>query len=153
MAHAQRTTGATGAKLTQGATGTTGATGATGATGTTGAGLAALLAHNAATVKGCAALGGTAMPTQAMLAYVQSMGVHPGKGLGIKRWALCQPGQTLYHHKTTAGLCHLDLPFWHKHGLIVLAPCTNAQYAAAVAAWQATQAVAAPAAAPVVAAR
>jgi len=80
------------------------------------------------------------MPTQAMLSYVQSMGTHPGKGLAVKRWALCQVGHTLYHHKTTAGLCHLDLPFWHKMGLIVLAPCTNAQYAAAVAAWRAAQA-------------
>jgi len=91
----------------------------------------------AATIKACGGFTQKAKPQRKMLRRIASMGVHPGMGLGIKRWHLYRVGMTMQQAKTTPGLCYLDLTFWEKNKLIVMCDCTDQEYEAEVAAWEA----------------
>jgi len=99
---------------------------------------AALFQHGQAmTIKGCSANTQKAKPQRKMLRRIASMGVHPGMGLGIKRWHLYRVGMSIQEAKTVPGLCQNDLTFWEKHGLVTMRECTELEYAAEVAAWEA----------------
>ena len=89
----------------------------------------------AATIKGCTGNTQKAKPQRKMLRRIASMGVHPGTGLGIKRWHLYRVGMTIQEAKTVPGLCYLDITFWEKNGLVTMRECTDQEYAAALAAW------------------
>jgi len=91
----------------------------------------------ALTIKGCSGNTQKAKPQRKMLRRIASIGVHPGSGLGIKRWHLYRVGMTIQEAKTVPGLCQHDLTFWEKHGLIKMRECTELEYEAEVAAWEA----------------
>lgn len=99
----------------------------------------AFQARMAATVKGCASNTQKAKPQRKMLRRIAKMHKHPGTGLGIKRWHLYREGMTLQEAKETAGLTPLDITFWEKNELVEMADCTDAEYEAAVKAWEATR--------------
>lgn len=96
------------------------------------------ITHHAtgAPIKGLQPESITAKPTRHMLQRIAKMGKHPGTGLVYKRWHLYKPGFTLQHAKQTPGLVVSDITFWAKVGLLTLRQCTDAEYNAAVAAWE-----------------
>lgn len=61
------------------------------------------------------------------------------KGLRPKRWDNYAVGQTLHHCRVTNGLDHLDVQFYVTNGLMRVAPCTDKQWDAIVAAHVAGQ--------------
>lgn len=87
-------------------------------------------------IKGLAAQPVIAKPQRRMLRYISAKHGHPGKGNCIKRYHLYKVGTTLLQAKTTKGMVASDLTFYAQLGYITLSPCTNAQYNAAIAAWQ-----------------
>ena len=93
----------------------------------------------AMTIKGCSANTQKARPQRKMLRRIASMGVHPGTGLGIKRWHLYRVGMTIQEAKTVPGLCHLDITFWEKNDLVEMRDCTDQEFAAELAAWEASK--------------
>jgi len=95
--------------------------------------------QQALTIKGCSGNTQKAKPQRKMLRRIAKMGVHPGTGLGIKRWHLYREGMTIQQAKTTPGLCYLDITFWEKNGLVEMRECTDQEYAAELAAWEASK--------------
>jgi len=93
----------------------------------------------ALTIKGCSGNSQKARPQRKMLRRIASMGVHPGTGLGIKRWHLYRVGMSIQEAKTVPGLCQNDVTFWEKNKLIVMRDCTDEEYAAELAAWEASK--------------
>lgn len=93
----------------------------------------------AATIKGCSGNTQKAKPQRKMLRAIAKMHPHPGKGLGIKRWHLYRVGMTLQDAKVTPGLCHLDITFWEKNKLVEMREATEAEWEAALAAWEASK--------------
>jgi hypothetical protein len=93
----------------------------------------------ATTIKGCSGNTQKAKPQRKMLRKIAKMHNHPGTGLGIKRWHLYREGMTLQDAKLTPGLTHLDITFWEKHELVTMADCTDAEYDAAIAEWEAAK--------------
>lgn len=89
-----------------------------------------------ANIKGVAAQPQKAKPQLKMLRVIAKKGNHPGTGLRIKRWHLYKEGMTLQHCKETEGLSHLEPLFWQENGLMVLRDATEAEYKAALEAWQ-----------------
>ena len=96
-------------------------------------------AKMATTIKGCSSNTQKAKPQRKMLRKIAKMHNHPGTGLGIKRWHLYREGMTLQDAKVTPGLTHLDITFWEKNGLVTMADCTDAEYDAAIAEWEASK--------------
>jgi len=95
--------------------------------------------RQALTIKACRGFTQKAKPQRKMLRRIAKMGVHPGMGLGIKRWHLYRVGMTMQEAKTTPGLCYLDLTFWEKNKLIVMRDCTDEEYAAELSSWEASK--------------
>jgi len=96
-------------------------------------------AKMATTIKGCSSNTQKAKPQRKMLRKIAKMHNHPGTGLGIKRWHLYREGMTLQDAKVTPGLTHLDITFWEKNELVTMADCTDAEYDAAIAEWEASK--------------
>ena len=96
-------------------------------------------ASMATTIKACASSPQKAKPQRKMLRKIAKMHNHPGTGLGIKRWHLYREGMTLQDAKVTPGLTHLDITFWEKNELVTMADCTDAEYDAAIAEWEASK--------------
>lgn len=89
-----------------------------------------------ALIKGVASMQQKAKPQLKMLRVIAKKGNHPGTALRIKRWHLYKEGMTLQHCKETEGLSHLDVLFYAEHGLVTLRDATEAEYKAALEAWQ-----------------
>lgn len=89
-----------------------------------------------ALIKGVAAMPQKAKPQPKMLRVIAKKGNHPGIALRVKRWHMYKEGMTLQHCKETEGLSHLDVLFWVEHGLVTLRDATEAEYKAALEAWQ-----------------
>ena len=102
-------------------------------------GVGVTLHTNGAPIKGLAAQPAIAKPTAKMLQTIASIKGHPGKGNCVKRFHLYKVGMTLQHCKVTEGLIPSDVTFYASLGYLTLRPCTAAELAAAVAAWQASQ--------------
>lgn len=113
------------------------------------AGIGVTLHTSGKPIKGLVAEAQIAKPTRPMLRTIASIKGHPGKGNCIKRFHLYKVGDTLMHCKVTEGLIPSDVTFYAQLGYLTLRDCTDAEYTAAVAAWQAAKA---PEAAPAVAA-
>ena len=96
-------------------------------------------AKMATTIKGCSSNTQKAKPQRKMLRKIAKMHNHPGTGLGIKRWHLYREGMTLQDAKVTPGLTHLDITFWEKNELVTMVDCTDAEYDAAIAEWEASK--------------
>jgi hypothetical protein len=75
-------------------------------------------------------------PQPKMLRVIAKKHNHPGTALRIKRWHLYKEGMTLQHCKETEGLDHLDVLFYAEHKLVTLRDATEAEYKAALEAWQ-----------------
>jgi len=93
----------------------------------------------ALTIKACGGNIQKAKPQRKMLRRIAKMGVHPGTGLGIKRWHLYREGISIQEAKTTPGLCYLDITFWEKNGLVEMRDCTDEEFAAELATWEASK--------------
>lgn len=91
---------------------------------------------NGAFIKGLAAQPQTTKPTRAMLRKITAIKGHPGKGNCVKRFHLYKVGDTLMHCKTTEGLVPSDVTFYASLGYLTLKDATDAEYDAAVAAWE-----------------
>lgn len=85
-------------------------------------------------------------PNHSNMRTIASIGAHPGTGNCVKRWHLYRVGLTLRDCVATAGLTPNDVTFWAKCGYLKLRPATDAEFAAATAAWGRKAAPAAPAA-------
>jgi len=87
-------------------------------------------------IKGLAAQPQKAKPQRKMLRVIDSIKGHPGKGNCVKRFHLYKEGMTLLECKTTEGLIPSDVTFYAELGYLTLREPTDAEYDAAVAAWQ-----------------
>ena len=63
-------------------------------------------------------------PRPSLLRVISRKGKHPGRAHRIKRWHRYQVGMSLVHCRETAGLDHLDVLYYERHGLMTLRPMT-----------------------------
>ena len=63
-------------------------------------------------------------PHPSLMRVISRKGKHPGRAHRIKRWHRYQEGMSLVHCRETAGLDHLDVLYYERHGLITLRPMT-----------------------------
>lgn len=108
-------------------------------------GIGVTLHTNGKPIKGLAAEPVLAKPQRKMLRAIATINGHIGKGNCIKRFHLYKVGDTLLKAKTTQGMVVSDLTYWAQCKLpngkpyIVLREPTDAEYNAAVKAWEAAQ--------------
>lgn len=103
-------------------------------------GVGVTLHTNGKAIKGLAAEPVVAKPQRKMLRVIDSIKGHPGKGNCVKRFHLYKEGMTLLHCKTTEGLIPSDVTFYAELGYLTLREPTDAEYDAAVKAWEADKA-------------
>jgi hypothetical protein len=89
-----------------------------------------------ALIKGVASMPQKAKPQLKMLRVIAKKHNHPGTALRVKRWHMYKEGMTLQHCKETEGLSHLDVLFYEEHKLVTMRDATEAEYKAALEAWQ-----------------
>lgn len=87
-------------------------------------------------IKGLAAEPVVARPQRKMLRVIDKIIGHPGKGNCIKRFHLYKEGMTLLDCKVTEGLIPSDVTFYAELGYLTLRDATDAEYDAAVKAWE-----------------
>lgn len=91
-------------------------------------------------IKGLAAEPIVAKPQRKMLRVIDKIIGHPGKGNCVKRFHLYKEGMTLLDCKRTEGLIPSDVTFYAELGYLTLREPTDAEYDAAVKAWEQEQA-------------
>lgn len=91
-------------------------------------------------IKGLAAEPIVAKPQRKMLRVIDKIVGHPGKGNCVKRFHLYKEGMTLLDCKRTEGLIPSDVTFYAELGYLTLREPTDAEYDAAVKAWEQEQA-------------
>lgn len=99
-------------------------------------GVGVTLHTNGNAIKGLAAEPVVARPQRKMLRVIDKIIGHPGKGNCIKRFHLYKEGMTLLECKTTEGLIPSDVTFYAELGYLTLREPTDAEYDAAVKAWE-----------------
>lgn len=90
-------------------------------------------------IKGLAAEPVVAKPQRKMLRTISKIIGHPGKGNCVHRFHLYKEGMTLLDCKTTEGLIPSDVTFYAQCGYLELRDPTDAEYEAAVKAWEASR--------------
>jgi hypothetical protein len=100
-------------------------------------GLGVTLHTNGKAIKGLSSEPVVARPQRKMLRVIDSIKGHPGKGNCVKRFHLYKEGMTLLHCKVTEGLIVSDVTFFAELGYLTLREPTDAEYDAAVKAWEA----------------
>jgi hypothetical protein len=103
-------------------------------------GVGVTLHTNGKAIKGLAAEPVVAKPQRKMLRAIDKIKGHPGKGNCVKRFHLYKEGMTLLECKTTEGLIPSDVTFYAELGYLTLREPTDAEYEAAVKAWEADKA-------------
>ena len=76
-------------------------------------------------------------PHPSLLRVISRKGKHPGRAHRIKRWHRYRVGMSLLHCRETAGLDHLDVLYYAKHGLMTLRPMTAEERREALRRWDA----------------
>ena len=99
-------------------------------------GVGVTLHTNGNAIKGLAAEPVVARPQRKMLRVIDKIIGHPGKGNCIKRFHLYKEGMTLLDCKVTEGLIPSDVTFYAELGYLTLRDATDAEYDAAVKAWE-----------------
>lgn len=99
-------------------------------------GVGVTLHINGNAIKGLAAEPVVARPQRKMLRVIDKIIGHPGKGNCIKRFHLYKEGMTLLDCKVTEGLIPSDVTFYAELGYLTLRDATDAEYDAAVKAWE-----------------
>lgn len=99
-------------------------------------GVGVTLHTNGNVIKGLAAEPVVARPQRKMLRVIDKIIGHPGKGNCIKRFHLYKEGMTLLDCKVTEGLIPSDVTFYAELGYLTLRDATDAEYDAAVKAWE-----------------
>ena len=99
-------------------------------------GVGVTLHTNGNAIKGLAAEPVVARPQRKMLRVIDKILGHPGKGNCIKRFHLYKEGMTLLDCKVTEGLIPSDVTFYAELGYLTLRDATDAEYDAAVKAWE-----------------
>lgn len=99
-------------------------------------GVGVTLHTNGNFIKGLSAEPVVAKPQRKMLRVIDKILGHPGKGNCIKRFHLYKEGMTLLDCKVTAGLIPSDVTFYAELGYLTLREPTDAEYDAAVKAWE-----------------
>ena len=107
------------------------------------AGVGVTMHTNGTAIKGLSAEPVVAKPQRKMLRTIAAIKGHPGKGNCIKRFHLYKVGMSLLHCKTTKGLIPSDVTFYAELGYLTLREPTDAEYNAAVKAWETGKAKAA----------
>lgn len=102
-------------------------------------GVGVTLHTNGKVIKGLAAEPVIAKPQRKMLRVIDKIHGHPGKGNCVKRFHLYKEGMTLLDCKVTEGLIPSDVTFYAELGYLTLREPTDAEYEAAVAAWEKTK--------------
>ena len=100
------------------------------------AGVGVTLHTNGNFIKGLSAEPVVAKPQRKMLRVIDKIIGHPGKGNCIKRFHLYKEGMTLLDCKVTEGLIPSDVTFYAELGYLTLRDATDAEYDAAVKAWE-----------------
>lgn len=90
-------------------------------------------------IKGLAAEPVIAKPQRKMLRVIDKIIGHPGKGNCVHRFHLYKEGMTLLDCKVTEGLIPSDVTFYAQCGYLTLRDATDAEYEAAVKAWEASR--------------
>lgn len=90
-------------------------------------------------IKGLAAEPVVAKPQRKMLRVIDKIKGHPGKGNCVHRFHLYREGMTLLDCKVTEGLIPSDVTFYAECGYLTLRDATDAEYDAAVKAWEASR--------------
>lgn len=103
-------------------------------------GVGVTLHTNGKAIKGLAAEPVVAKPQRKMLRVISKIHGHPGKGNCVKRFHLYKEGMTLLDCKTTEGLIPSDVTFYAELGYLELRDPTDAEYDAAVKAWEQSKA-------------
>jgi hypothetical protein len=103
-------------------------------------GVGVTLHTNGKPIKGLSAEPIVAKPQRKMLRAIDSIKGHPGKGNCVKRFHLYKEGMTLLDAKRTEGLIPSDITFYAELGYLTLREPTDAEYDAAVKAWEQEQA-------------
>jgi hypothetical protein len=99
-------------------------------------GVGVTLHTNGNFIKGLSAEPVVARPQRKMLRVIDKIIGHPGKGNCIKRFHLYKEGMTLLDCKVTEGLIPSDVTFYAELGYLTLRDATDAEYDAAVKAWE-----------------
>lgn len=99
-------------------------------------GVGVTLHTNGKAIKGLAAEPVVAKPQRKMLRVIDKIKGHPGKGNCVKRFHLYKEGMTLLDCKVTEGLIPSDVTFYAELGYLTLREPTDAEYDAAVKAWE-----------------
>lgn len=99
-------------------------------------GVGVTLHTNGNAIKGLSAEPVVAKPQRKMLRVIDKIIGHPGKGNCIKRFHLYKEGMTLLDCKVTEGLIPSDVTFYAELGYLTLREPTDAEYDAAVKAWE-----------------
>lgn len=99
-------------------------------------GVGVTLHTNGKAIKGLAAEAVVARPQRKMLRVIDKIIGHPGKGNCVKRFHLYSEGMTLLDAKRTEGLVVSDITFYAECGFLTLREPTDAEYEAAVKAWE-----------------
>lgn len=100
-------------------------------------GVGVTLHTNGKAIKGLSSEAVIAKPQRKMLRVIDKIIGHPGKGNCIKRFHLYKEGMTLLDCKVTEGLIPSDVTFYAELGYLTLRDATDAEYDAAVKAWEA----------------
>ena len=74
-------------------------------------------------------------PDSSLLRVISEKKMHPGCGYRIRRWERYKVGMSVLHCWETAGLDHLDIGFYEKHGLMTLRPMTQEERQEALRPW------------------
>jgi len=101
------------------------------------AGVGVTLHTSGKPIKGLSSEPVVAKPQRKMLRVIDKIIGHPGKGNCIKRFHLYKEGMTLLDCKVTEGLTPSDVTFYAELGYLTLRDATDAEYDAAVKAWEA----------------
>ena len=77
-------------------------------------------------------------PHPSLLRVISRKGKHPGRAHRIKRWHRYEVGMSLLYCRETAGLDHLDVLYYEKHGLMTLRDMTPEERQEALRRWDAS---------------
>ena len=99
-------------------------------------GVGVTLHTNGKAIKGLSAEPVVARPQRKMLRVIDKIIGHPGRGNCIKRFHLYRELITLLDCMVTEGLIPSDVTFYAELGYLTLRDATDAEYDAAVKAWE-----------------
>ena len=74
-------------------------------------------------------------PDSSLLRVISKKKTHPGYGYRIRRWDRYEVGMSVLHCWEAAGLDHLDIGFYERHGLMTLRPMTQEERQEALRSW------------------